>query len=79
MEISNMSASKLSDAQLVLLSSAAQHPQGAIKLDLKGAAAKKVAAKLLGEGLAEEVPSRGTLPEWRRDDGLHRPPQAPRR
>jgi len=65
-----MSASKLSDAQLVLLSSAAQHPQGAIKLDLKGAAAKKVAAKLLREGLIEEVPSRGTLPEWRRDDGL---------
>ena len=64
------SPSKLSDAQLVLLSSAAQHPQGAIKLDLKGAAAKKVAAKLLGEGLAEEVPSRDTLPEWRRDDGL---------
>jgi hypothetical protein len=70
MEISIMSPSKLSDAQLVLLSSAAQHPQGAIKLDLKGAAAKKVAAKLLGEVLAEEVPSRGTLPEWRRDDGL---------
>jgi hypothetical protein len=36
----SLSASKLSDAQLVLLSSAAQHPQGAIKLDLKGAAAK---------------------------------------
>ena len=65
-----MSASKLSDAQLVLLSSAAQHPKGAIKLDLKGAAVKKVAAKLLREGLIEEVPSGGTLPEWRRDDGL---------
>jgi hypothetical protein len=70
MEISIMSASKLSDAQLVLLSSAAQHPQGAIKLDLKGAAAKTVAAKLLREGFIEEVPSGGTLPEWRRDDGL---------
>ena len=42
----------------------------AIKLDLKGAAAKKVAAKLLRERLIEEVPSGGTLPEWRRDDGL---------
>jgi hypothetical protein len=70
MEISIMSASKLSDAQLVLLSSAAQHPQGAIKLDLKGAAAKKVAGKLLRERLIEEVPSGGTLPEWRRDDRL---------
>jgi Protein of unknown function (DUF3489) len=70
MEISIMSGSKLSDAQLVLLSSAAQHPQGAIKLDLKGAAAKTVAAKLLREGFIEEVPSGGTLPEWRRDDGL---------
>jgi Protein of unknown function (DUF3489) len=70
MEISNMSASKLSDAQLVLLSSAAQHPQGAIKLDLKGAAAKTVAAKLLRERLIEEVPSGGTLPQWRHDDGL---------
>jgi hypothetical protein len=70
MEISIMSAGKLSDAQLVLLSSAAQHPQGAIKLDLKGAAAKKVAAKLLREKLIEEVPSGGTLPEWRRDAGL---------
>jgi hypothetical protein len=70
MEISTMSVSKLSDAQLVLLSSAAQHPQGAIKLELKGAAAKTVAAKLLRERLIEEVPSGGTLPEWRRDDGL---------
>jgi hypothetical protein len=65
-----MSAIKLSDAQLVLLSSAAQHPQGAIKLELKGAAAKTVAAKLLRERLIEEVPSGGTLPQWRHDDGL---------
>jgi hypothetical protein len=69
MEIS-MSASKLSDAQLVLLSSAAQHPQGAIKLDLKGAAATKVVGKLLRDKLVEEVPASGTLPEWRRDAGL---------
>jgi len=65
-----MSGSKLSDAQLVLLSSAAQHPQGAIKLELKGAAAAKVVGKLLREKLVEEVPSGGTLPEWRRDAGL---------
>jgi hypothetical protein len=70
MEISVMSGSKLSDAQLVLLSSAAQHPQGAIKLDLKGAAATKVAGKLLRDKLVEEVPAAGTLPQWRRDAGL---------
>jgi hypothetical protein len=63
-----MSSNKLSDAQLVLLSSAAQHRDGAIELELKGAAAKKVVGKLLREGLIEEVPSRGTLPVWRRDD-----------
>jgi hypothetical protein len=68
MEISIMSGSKLSDPQLVLLSSAAQ--QGAIKLELKGAAATKVAGKLLREKLVEEVPSGGTPPEWRRDDAL---------
>jgi len=63
-----MSSNKLSDAQLVLLSSAAQHPDGAIEHELKGAAAKKVVGKLLREGLIEEVPSRATLPVWRRDD-----------
>jgi hypothetical protein len=29
-----------------------------------------VAGKLLREKLVEEVPSRGALPEWRRDDAL---------
>jgi len=61
---------KLTDAQLVLLSAAAQHPQGAIELasNLKGAAAKKAVGKLLREGLIEEVSSLGTLPVWRRDE-----------
>jgi hypothetical protein len=36
-----MSGSKLSDAQLVLLSLAAQHPQGAIKTELKGPLPRK--------------------------------------
>jgi hypothetical protein len=63
-----MSSNTLTDAQLVLLSSAARHAEGAIELELKGAAAKKVVGKLLREGLIEEVPSRGTLPVWRRDD-----------
>jgi len=63
-----MSLNKLTDAQLVLLSSAARHAEGAIELELKGAAAKKVVGKLLRERLIEEVPSHGTLPVWRRDD-----------
>jgi Protein of unknown function (DUF3489) len=65
-----MSANKLTDTQLVLLSAAAQHPEGAIDLpsDLKGSAAKKVVGKLLREGLIEEIPARSTLPAWRRDD-----------
>jgi hypothetical protein len=70
MEIPIMSSNKLTDAQLVLLSSAAQHWEGAIEVGLKGAAAKKMVGKLLQEGLIEEVPSRGSLPLWRRDDNL---------
>ena len=63
-----MSSNKLTGTQLVLLSSAAQHPKGAIDLALKGSAAKKVLAKLFREGLIEEVPSGGMLPVWRHDD-----------
>jgi hypothetical protein len=67
-----MSATKLTDTELVLLSSAAQHPEGAIDLasDLKGSAAKKALGKLLRGGLIEEIPAGGTLPIWRRDDDI---------
>jgi len=46
-----MSTNKLSDTQLVLLSAAAQHPEGAIEpaSDLKGGPAKKAVGKLLRE------------------------------
>jgi hypothetical protein len=66
-----MLANKLTDTQLVLLSAAAQHPEGAIELssDLKGAAAtKKAVGKLMRDGFIEEIPARGALPVWRRDD-----------
>jgi hypothetical protein len=65
-----MSANKLTDTQLVLLSAAAQHPEGAIELasNLKGAAAKKAVGKLLHDGLIEEVPAGNALPVWRRPD-----------
>jgi hypothetical protein len=66
----NMSAKQVSDTQLVLLSAAAQHPEGAIELssDPTGSVAKKTVAKLLRDGLVEEVPARDALPVWRRDD-----------
>jgi hypothetical protein len=67
---SAMSATKLTDTQLVLLSAAAQHPAGAIELasDLKDGAAEKAIGKLLQGGLIEEIPAGGALPVWRRDD-----------
>jgi Protein of unknown function (DUF3489) len=65
-----MSPNKLNDKQLVLLSAAAQHPQRAVEVtaDLKGGAANKIVGKLLRDGLVEEIPARGPLPAWRRDD-----------
>jgi hypothetical protein len=70
MENPTMSANKLTDTQLVLLSTAAQHPEGAIDLapDPKGGAAKRAVGKLLRDGFVEEIPARGALPVWRRDD-----------
>ena len=65
-----MSANQLTDKQLVLLSAAAQHPEGAIELasDLKGSTVKKTVGRLLRGGFVEEIPARGALPVWRRDD-----------
>jgi hypothetical protein len=61
---------KLTDTQLVLLSSALQRPDGTVDLGakLKGGAADKVVGKLLGHHLVEEIPAQGGLPVWRRDD-----------
>ena len=60
---------KLTDTQLVLLSAASQRADRAVELPtyLKGGAAHKVVAKLLTEGLVEEIRARGSLPVWRRD------------
>ena len=38
--------------------------------NLTGGAAGKVVAKLLAEGLVEEIQSRGSLPVWRRDGDI---------
>ena len=61
---------KLTDTQLVLLSAASQREDRAVELpaNLKGGAAHKVVAKLLTEGLVEEIRARGSLPVWRRDE-----------
>jgi Protein of unknown function (DUF3489) len=64
------SPNNLTSTQLGLLSAAAQREDGAIELapNLKGAAADKVVGKLLRGGLIEEIPARGALPIWRRDE-----------
>ena len=60
---------KLTDTQLVLLSAASQRDDRALERpsNLKDGVADKVVAKLLKERLIAEVPSRGSLPVWRRD------------
>jgi hypothetical protein len=65
---------KLTDTQLIFLSAASQRDDRALErpTNLTGGAAAKVVARLLTEGLVEEIPSRGALPVWRRDeDGTH--------
>jgi hypothetical protein len=61
---------KFTDTQLVLLSAASQRDDRALERpsNLTGGAAAKVIAKLLTEGLIEEIQSRGSLPVWRRDE-----------
>src|SRR5215207_5818459 len=61
---------KLSYTQLIVLAAAAQREDRGLALPpkLRGGAAQKFAAKLLREGLVEEVRARGALPVWRRDD-----------
>jgi hypothetical protein len=65
---------KLTDTQLRLLAAASQRDDRALERpsNLTGGAAGKVVAKLLAEGLIEEIQSRGPLPVWRRDgDNAH--------
>jgi hypothetical protein len=65
---------KLTDTQLRLLAAASQRDDGALKRppQLTGGSAGKVVARLLAEGLVEEIQSRGPLPVWRRDgDNAH--------
>ena len=61
---------KLTDAQLVMLSAAAQRDDRCLALStkLKGGAAQKVADKLTGAGFAKEIKAKPVAPVWRRDD-----------
>jgi hypothetical protein len=61
---------KLSDTQLLILSSASQRTDHAALLpaNLKGSAAKKVVARLLNEKLMQELRTKDDMPVWRRGD-----------
>jgi DNA-binding MarR family transcriptional regulator len=60
---------KLTDTQLRLLAAASQRDDRTLERpsSLTGGAAGKVVAKLLAEGLVEEIRSRGSWPAWRHD------------
>jgi hypothetical protein len=61
---------KLSDTQLLILSSASQRTDHAAVLpaNLKGSAAKKVVDRLLNEKLLQEFRAKDDMPVWRRGD-----------
>jgi Protein of unknown function (DUF3489) len=67
---SNRPALKLSDAQLVLLSAAAQRDDHCLTVTptAKGRVAGKVIEKLIAGGLVKEVLAKARAPVWRRDD-----------
>ncbi|MCC2653979.1 MAG: uncharacterized protein K0Q60_4145 [Microvirga sp.] len=64
---------KLTDTQLIILSSASQREDGLAVLPekLKGGAAKKVVIKLLDQGLLKEVRGKRGEPHWRVDENEH--------
>ena len=61
---------KLTDTQLVILSSAAKRQDRGVLLTerLKGQAARNTVERLISRGLIEEVRATGELPVWRHDD-----------
>jgi hypothetical protein len=75
----NMPKPKLTDTQLIILSSASQRDDALTVLPekLKGGAAKKAVTRLLDHGLLKEVRVKPGEPHWRVDDSEH-PPRVPR-
>ena len=65
---------KLTDAQLVMLSAAAQREDRCLVASpkLKAGAALKVATKLISAGFVEEVEADAGAPIWRRDNEMGR-------
>jgi len=61
---------KLTDTQLIVLSSAIQRDDGIAVLPakLKGGAAAKVIKSLIDQGLLNEVRAKPDMPAWRRDE-----------
>jgi hypothetical protein len=59
---------KLTNSHLVLLSRATQRDDGALDISATLKDRQKIVGQLLAGKLVEEVPARGTLPVWRRDD-----------
>src|SRR5215217_2978287 len=66
----NSNTPKLSDTQLVILSSASQREDGlaVVPERIKRAAAKTAAIKLIGLGLLKEVRAKRDQPAWRTDE-----------
>jgi hypothetical protein len=61
---------KLTDTQLIVLSSAAQHDEGLATrpASLNAAAAMKVASSLIAKGLAREIRAKADAPVWHEND-----------
>jgi hypothetical protein len=62
---------KLTDTQLIVLSSAAKHDEGlATKpINLHAAAAQKVASSLIDKRLVREIRAKADAPAWYENDG----------
>ena len=61
---------KLSDTQLIVLSSAAKHDEGLATrpINLHAAAAQKVASSLINKGLVREIRAKADAPVWHEND-----------
>jgi hypothetical protein len=59
---------KLTDTHLVLLSGATRRDDGALDVPTTLKDRQKIVGQMLGMKLVEEVPARGVLPVWRRDE-----------
>jgi hypothetical protein len=64
------SMTRLTDTQLIVLSSAAQHDEGLATrpANLNAAAAMKVSSSLIGKGLVREIRAKADAPVWHESD-----------